>query len=180
MPVVEWLYSERPWICFQQFISDNAPENAEQIQLLKLWGKKQRFHFDKSLGLKTTAQLSLIMDAPWNADKSPALMRYFANKPGTLEVRAGNAMTPALSSVAKDCLDAAKLLLELGADFTRRDALGNNVLHLLFHYVSGKDSAATVARWIRRSPLPSENPSSTPPLLSRMKLNFSMLRFSMF
>ena len=147
MATVDWLYSERPWTCFQRFISDNAPDNSKEIQLLNVWGDNMRFHFDKAMGLKST-QLVTSVILHWDADKSPQLLRFFANKPGGLKSKDNDAISPALLAVRQDNLDAAKLLLDLGADFSRRDAQGRNVLHLLIETLERRrDKPLLLTRW---------------------------------
>jgi hypothetical protein len=62
------------------------------------------------------------------------LIQYLIHAvPGCLEAKSNNGYTPLALAFSLHRLDAAKILIEAGADQTARDSMGNNILHLLLY-----------------------------------------------
>jgi hypothetical protein len=62
------------------------------------------------------------------------LIKYLLQAlPDSLEVKSADGLTPLALAISLHRLDAAKLLVEAGADQTTRDRSGSNILHLLLY-----------------------------------------------
>lgn len=107
-----------------------ANTGTKEVRLLDSLGDKLEATFRKGLGINTSL-LPHMTILGWRGPESAKMLRFLCSKPGALEAKNENGLTPALYAVRGGHVDAVKTLVELGADFTARDKHGRNLLHML-------------------------------------------------
>jgi hypothetical protein len=127
---VEWFLSDAPSRHYKDFAE--AYKHHKFIQHLN---KPAVGGFDKILGkcLNARRHLALhcaVMAAP--RPESGRLIEYLLNAmPETLEMKCNSGLTPLALAFSLTRFEAAKILLNAGADQTARDNTGANILHLM-------------------------------------------------
>ncbi|CUS09476.1 unnamed protein product [Tuber aestivum] len=128
---IKWLLSDRPRRCLDSFM-DLKPGN-ECVKLLKNQGDALPKIFRESLGLDNR-HLPHICLLGWAGPDPMEAFRFLLSRPGSLDSRTHSGLTPALFAVAKHRIPAIKYLRreDVAADFSTRDFMGRNALHLTF------------------------------------------------
>lgn len=124
----EWLKSERPWVGLMEFMRLN--EGTKEVRWLRKQGDKLESWMNTWLGTKTNMEAHLIVRG-WNSRSEAFLRERVAANPEFLNTTNDQFITPALYAIQHGKRPAAKVLLNLGADFSARDRSGKNLLHML-------------------------------------------------
>lgn len=143
---VRWLRSSRPWECLQKFMQANP--DTDEVKLLREQGDKLQDLLEKGLGLKTNLLVHMVVHG-WNEGSSRMLRALVQERPEYLTAATDNMVTPALYAVQRQCKEAAKELIDLGADFSARTKGGKNILHLL---IDDNTSHETLKEWVEILP----------------------------
>jgi len=132
LDTVEWLMSDAPLRCYRQFAGSHADD--KRLQLLAKSKKGFEGFVKKFLGTHSTLALhSAVIAQP--SIESLELLQYLAEAmPEALEAKNVDGLTPL--AVAFDLYrhDAAKILIQAGADQTARTKGGKNLVHLLLEH----------------------------------------------
>ncbi|KAG0637417.1 hypothetical protein HOY80DRAFT_972987 [Tuber brumale] len=128
---IKWLLSDRPRRCLDSFIDLNPKD--ERAKLLKNQGEALPKIFRESLGLDNR-NLPHICLLGWAGPDPMEAFRFLVSRPGSLDSRTTSGLTPALFAVAHHRIHAIKYLRQedVAADFSTRDFMGRNALHLTF------------------------------------------------
>jgi len=128
---IKWLLSGRPWSCLDSFIGRN-PEN-ECAKLLRNQGDALPKIFRESLGLDNR-NLPHICLLGWAGPDPMEAFQFLVSRPGSLDSRTNAGFTPALFAIIYQRIHAIKYLRreDVAADFSTRDFMGRNALHLTF------------------------------------------------
>ncbi|RPB03650.1 ankyrin [Choiromyces venosus 120613-1] len=139
---IKWLLSDRPWRCLDSFTDLNPKK--KHVKLLKNQGDALPKIFRESLGLDNI-NLPHICLLAWAGPDPMEVFRFLVSRPGSLDSRNSDGLTPALFAVAHRRIDAIKYLRreDVAADFSTRDFKGRNVLHLTFARHVGQDVSKT-------------------------------------
>ncbi|CAZ82771.1 unnamed protein product [Tuber melanosporum] len=128
---IKWLLSDRPRRCLDSFMDLNPQD--ERAKLLKNQGEALPKLFRESLGLDNR-NLPHICLLGWAGPDPMEAFRFLVSRPGSLDSRTSSGLTPALFAVAHHRIQAIKYLRQedVAADFSTRDFMGRNALHLAF------------------------------------------------
>ena len=129
LEVVEWMLSDSPMRCYNEFAEANQDDKRiQQLQLSKTGFKGSLEEF-----LQTRSHLAIhccLMGKP--TAEAYSLLRYLVQAmPNTVEVKSLEGFTPLQVAFELYREDSAKLLIQVGADQTCRDKSGRNILHSL-------------------------------------------------
>ncbi|EFR02422.1 ankyrin repeat protein [Nannizzia gypsea CBS 118893] len=138
---VEWFLGTAPKRHYLEFANANKQDKRLK-KLARLPGGVEGF-IEKWLSSRNHLLLHCAVLGR-ETDETVKLVKYIINNiPGCLERKSSNGYTPLLLAFSKRRLRFAKVLIEAGANLEARDALGNNVLHMLVQPNSGCGSLDT-------------------------------------
>ncbi|KAF1952642.1 ankyrin [Byssothecium circinans] len=126
---VEWFFSDTPLRHYLDF-AEAYKDDKFISHLNKNAGGYEKV-LRKWLGARRELALHCaVMATP--GEETTKLIKYLLRAmPGSLEVKSIDGLTPLSLAISLRRLDAAKLLIEAGADQTVRNNNGRNILHLL-------------------------------------------------
>lgn len=133
MDTVEWLLSDAPVRCYNDFAKANS-EDSRIITLSEAPGG-----FEACVRQFLGARSHLIIHCCVMGEQTPeavALLRYLVrSSPDYIDSRSQDLMTPLHVAFRSHRVEAAKILIEAGADQTARDKNSNNIVH---HLLKGR------------------------------------------
>ncbi|KAK4153422.1 ankyrin repeat-containing domain protein [Chaetomidium leptoderma] len=130
---VEWFLSDTPLRQYLAFAKSKAARDDVKLKHLA----QAPGGFDGAISKWLNDQNELVLHAAIYAPPSKEateLVSYLVkSQPSLLDVRAANGATPLLLAYRLGRLDAAKILIDAGADQTTKDQERNNLLHVALH-----------------------------------------------
>ncbi|KAK6436527.1 hypothetical protein LTR95_007279 [Oleoguttula sp. CCFEE 5521] len=129
---VEWFLSDAPLRCYKEFANAHG---ATDERLQRLSEAKGGFEGAMKKFLNTRNHLAIhgcILGKP-TKDSLEVLKYLIEVIPDALDSKSIDGSTPLLLAFAYYRYDAAKILLQAGADQTARDKLGRNLIHRAVH-----------------------------------------------
>ncbi|KAM0702033.1 hypothetical protein Q7P35_010943 [Cladosporium inversicolor] len=128
---VEWMLSDAPLRCYKQF----AQAHQADKRLQKISSVKGGFEGALRGFLHSRSHLAVhccVARSDQTVGTSEVLKYLIEALPEAVEARSDDHLTPLLRAFQLHDLEAAKILIEAGADQTARDKDGMNLLHQLF------------------------------------------------
>jgi len=128
---VEWMLSDAPLRCYKQF----AQAHQDDKRLQKISTSAGSFETALKGFLKSRSHLAIhccLARSDLSAETQEILKYLIEALPEAVEARSEDQLTPLLRAFQLHDLEAAKILIEAGADQTVRDEQGMNLLHQLF------------------------------------------------
>jgi ankyrin repeat protein len=128
---VEWMLSDAPLRCYKQF----AQAHQDDKRLQKISTSAGGFDGALKGFLQSRSYLAIhccLARSDQTADTREVLKYLIEVLPEAVEARSDDQLTPLLRAFKLHDLEAAKILIEAGADQTARDKDGMNLLHQLF------------------------------------------------
>jgi len=129
---VEWILSDAPLRCYKHF----AQAHQDDKRLQKISSIEGGFEGALKGFLRSRSQLAIHCCLARHEQTSDTLemLKYLVEvMPEAVEARSEDQLTPLLRAFRLHNLEAAKILIEAGADQTARDKDGMNLLHQLLN-----------------------------------------------
>ncbi|KAI4163226.1 MAG: hypothetical protein LQ342_003159 [Letrouitia transgressa] len=160
LPAVEWFLSDTPFRLYREFGANNkddprlktlAKAHGGFDQAVSSWLKsKSKCVIVKALIKANDGIDELVLYAAIaskaNRERAIEVLKYLidvfpnAVSAPVMATRA-NSITPLAFSITRGHLEAAKALINAGADQTCRDSKGRNLIHNALHYTGGQDES---------------------------------------
>lgn len=139
---VEWLLSDAPLRCYKQFASDH--QDDKRIQVLS----RSECGFDRAVKTFLSDRSHLAIHCciiGEQTENSLKMLKYLVDvMPDALEAKSSDGFTPLLIAFRLHRIDAAKILIDAGADQTARDKQGLNLLHQILWKAPADEGVAQV------------------------------------
>ncbi|PVI06470.1 ankyrin [Periconia macrospinosa] len=134
---VEWFLSDIPYRRYLDFAEAN--KNQKFIAHLNKSGGGFEKVLQKWFYARRELALHCAVKMQWGEESTKIVKYLLEIMPESLNVKSANGQTPLALAFAHRRLDAAKLLINAGADQTTRDNEGCNILHHLLHTGSNEE-----------------------------------------